>query len=67
MALTALAFFDDAERGGDVLARINKSFGGPAADAFKMCNRASHVAYEGDAMTLIRTVSLLAKGLRDLP
>ena len=67
MTLTAMAFFDDAERGGDVLARINKSFGGPAADAFKMCNRGSHVAYEGDAMTLIRTVSVLAKGLRELP
>jgi len=67
MTLTALAFFDDAERGGDVLARINKSFGGPAADAFKMCNRGSHVAYEGDAMTLIRTVSVLSKGLRELP
>ena len=65
--LASLALFDDAERGGDVLARIVRSFGGPAADAFKICSRGSHVGYEGDAMTLIRTVSVLAKGLAELP
>jgi len=49
-----------------VLARINSAFGGPAGDAFKICNRGSHVGFEGDAMTLIRTVGVLATGLRDL-
>jgi hypothetical protein len=67
MTLAALALFDDGTRGGDVLARITTAFGGPATDAFKMCNRGSHIGFEGDAMTLIRTVTLLAKGLGDLP
>ena len=65
-SLAALAFFDDAQRGGEVLARIASAFGGPASDAFKVCNRGSHVGFEGDPMTLIRTVTLLAKGLGDL-
>jgi hypothetical protein len=67
MTLAALAFFDDATRGGDVLARIVSAFGGPAADAFKAVNRGSHIGFEGDPMTLIRTVTLLAKGLGELP
>ena len=66
MTLMALALFDDGLRGGDVLARIAGAFGGPAADAFKMCNRGSHIGFEGDAMTLIRTVTLLAKGIGEL-
>jgi hypothetical protein len=49
-----------------VVARINSAFGGPAADAFKMCNRGSHIGFEGDAMTLIRTVTVLAKSLAEL-
>jgi hypothetical protein len=65
-SLAALALFDDPQRGGDVLARINNAFGGPAGDAFKACNRGSHVAFEGDPMTLIRTVTVLAKGLGEL-
>jgi hypothetical protein len=67
LTLAALALFDDAQRGGDVLARINSAFGGPAADAFKACNRGSHLGFEGDPMTLIRTVTVLANGLRELP
>jgi hypothetical protein len=66
MTLAALALFDDGLRGGDVVARINSAFGGPAADAFKMCNRGSHIGFEGDAMTLIRTVTVLAKSLAEL-
>ncbi len=64
--LAALALFDDRDRGGDVLARINKSFGAPAGDAFKICNRGSHVGYEGDPMGLIRMVTVLTTGLREL-
>ena len=64
--LAALALFDDAERGGDVMTRINKSFGEQAATGFKTCNRGAHVGYEGDSMGLIRTVADLAKGLREL-
>jgi len=64
--LAALALFDDPLRGGDVLGRLNSSFGGSATDAFKICSRGSHVGYEGDAMTLIRTVGVLADGLRQL-
>ena len=64
--LAALALFDDGERGGDVLARISKSFGESAVTAFKTCNRGAHVGYTGDAMDLIRAVADLAKGLREL-
>jgi recombinational DNA repair ATPase RecF len=66
MTLAALALFDDAFRGGDVLARLNNSFGAPAADAFKACNRGAHLGFEGDAMALIRSVTALATGLREL-
>jgi recombinational DNA repair ATPase RecF len=66
MTLAALALFDDAARGGEVLARMNSSFGAPVTDAFKVCNRGSHVGFEGNAMTLIRTVTTLATGLREL-
>ena len=64
--LAALALFDDDSKGGEVLARINRSFGAPAGDAFKICNRGSHVGFDGDAMDLIRTVTALANGLREL-
>jgi hypothetical protein len=66
LTLAALALFDDGQRGGDVLARIASAFGGPASDAFKAINRGSHLGFEGDAMTLIRTVTALANGMREL-
>ena len=65
-ALAALALFDDESKGGDVMARINRSFGPPAADAFKICNRGAHLGFDGDAMGLIRNVTQLAKDLREL-
>ncbi len=65
-ALAALALFDDESKAGDVMARINRSFGQPAGDAFKICNRGSHVGFEGDLMGLIRNVTQLAKDLRAL-
>lgn len=56
--LAAIALFDDVERGGEVMARINK-FGGWAGDAFKQCNEGAHKEYAGDLMQLIRDTEKL--------
>ena len=45
--LAALALFDDRERGGDVMSRLNK-FGSWAGDVFKQCNRGAHDEVAGD-------------------
>jgi energy-coupling factor transporter ATP-binding protein EcfA2 len=38
----ALALFDDADRTGDVLTRINNAYGSPAGDAIRRCNAGAH-------------------------
>lgn len=58
--LAALAFFDDREKGGEVMARINK-FGGWAGDAFKQCNEGAHKEFTGDLKQLIRDTEKLAE------
>lgn len=58
--LAALAFFDDREKGSDVMARVNK-YGGWAGDAFKQCNEGAHKEYAGDVKQLIRDTEKLAE------
>jgi hypothetical protein len=55
----ALAMFDDAERTGDVLARLHK-MNPRAADAFKGCNLGAHEAFDGDVEDLVKDTEKLA-------
>jgi hypothetical protein len=50
--LAALAFFDDKERGGDVMKRLNQ-FGPWAGDAFRQCKEGGHEATTADLNLLI--------------
>jgi hypothetical protein len=58
--LAALAFFEDAEKGSEVMSRLNK-YGGWAGDAFKNCNEGAHKEYGGDLMQLIRDTEKLTE------
>ncbi len=51
-SLAALALFDDRERGGDVMNRLNK-FGAWAGDVFKNCKDGAHVGAAVDFRILI--------------
>ena len=63
--LAALAFFDDRERGGEVMARLNK-YGSWAGDAFKQCNEGAHKEYAGDLKMLINDTEKLAERIQQL-
>jgi hypothetical protein len=63
--LAALAFFDDRERGSEVMARLNK-YGGWAGDAFKQCNEGAHKEYAGDLQGLINDTEKLAERIQAL-
>jgi hypothetical protein len=58
--LAALALFDDAGKGGDVLARLNK-FGPWAGDTFKAVNEGAHKEYAGDLQMLINDTEKLTE------
>jgi hypothetical protein len=62
----ALALFDDASRGGDVLPRINSSFGKRAGDVFVACNRGAHQGYSGRLLDLARDSEYLVERIRSL-
>ncbi|HXF74446.1 MAG TPA: AAA family ATPase [Actinomycetota bacterium] len=64
--LAALALFDDPDRGGDVLAEINRRFGGREADAFSATKKGAHHGFDGDPRDLVRYSESLARSLRDL-
>jgi recombinational DNA repair ATPase RecF len=61
----ALALFDDPNRGGDVLARINSSYGSAKADAFQAANKGSHGGFTGDLDSLVRNSAMLARELAE--
>jgi recombinational DNA repair ATPase RecF len=54
----ALALFDDKDRGGDVLRRLNQ-FGPWAGDAFQQCNKGAHGGASGDLKDLIKNTDSL--------
>lgn len=56
----ALALFDDVERAGDVMNRLNQ-WGGWAGDVFKRVNKGAHEGYESDLFTLARDVQSLCE------
>ena len=61
-AKAALALFDDAERGADVLPYLNRRFDRTAGDTYQRCNRGAHGAildYEqlvGDCTRLLKAL-----------
>jgi recombinational DNA repair ATPase RecF len=59
-ALMALALFDDADRGGEVMARLNK-FGGWAGTVFKAINKGAHEGYPGDLYKMVQDTEQLCK------
>ena len=63
--LAALALFDDRDRGGDVMARLNR-IGGWAGVAFKDCEEGAHQEFTGDIQLLIRDTEKLAEKVQGL-
>jgi ABC-type lipoprotein export system ATPase subunit len=59
--LAALAMFDDAGKGGDVLSTLNRRLGTYAATAYKACNTGTHHGYDGDLLSLCRDVERLSQ------
>ena len=59
----ALALFDDTERAGDVMHRLNK-FGSWAGDVFLACKKGTHTGHAGDLMTLTKDTGRLTERLR---
>lgn len=59
----ALALFDDPQRGGDVLARLNSRYGRRAADAYRACRHGVHGAYLDELPALVNDTRALAEAL----
>ena len=55
----AMALFDDRDRGGDVLPKLNQ-YGRSAGDAFQACNKGVHQGYPGDLIKLVQDTTSLA-------
>jgi hypothetical protein len=64
--LAALALFDDAQKAGDVLPRLDKE-SREAADAFRMVNEGAHQELPGDLIQLVRHAEHLAQWMRTRP
>jgi recombinational DNA repair ATPase RecF len=64
--LAALALFDDAGRGAEVPARLEKDAGGSLAGAFRRCGESEEIA-PAAAVDLVRLASQLTAWLRGLP
>jgi hypothetical protein len=61
----AFALFDDPKRGGDVLTRINATYGHAKVDAFQAANKGSHGGFAGDLDGLVRNSAMLARELAE--
>ena len=61
----ALALFDDVERTGDVMQRLNK-LGDWAGTTFKQCNKGAHSGFDGDLLDLVKRSGNLIDRLRDV-
>ncbi len=61
----ALALFDDVERAGDVMNRLNK-LGDWAGTTFKQCNKGAHDGFDGDLLDLVKRSGYLIDQLRNL-
>jgi recombinational DNA repair ATPase RecF len=65
--LAALAWFDDPDRHGDVVPRIEREGGRDAVEAFRQCNQGAHGRAVGDPLGFVRAVEKLAQRVRALP
>jgi hypothetical protein len=65
--LAALALFDDADRAGDVMTRINNRYGKRHGDVFQAANRGAHHGADGDLRNLVRDAAILAREFTTLP
>jgi ABC-type Mn2+/Zn2+ transport system ATPase subunit len=63
--LAAFALFDDRERGGDVMNRLNK-WGSWAGDVFMLCKDGPHSEVEGDLQLMIKNTEKLANRILEL-
>jgi hypothetical protein len=63
--LAALALFDDKNRGGEVMRRLNQ-FGGWAGDVFRQCKDGVHEAMTSDLQGLIRDTERLSVKIVEL-
>lgn len=63
--LAAFALFDDRERGGDVMNRLNK-WGSWAGDVFRQCKDGPHSEVEGDLQLMIKNTEKLANQILEL-
>jgi recombinational DNA repair ATPase RecF/cation transport regulator ChaB len=63
--LAALALFNDREKGGEVMSRLNK-FGGWAADVFKQVNVGAHEEVSGDLNAMVNNTRDLAEKILEL-
>jgi hypothetical protein len=61
--VVALAVFDDADRGGDVLGWLGRRHGPRAVNAYKACREGVHGAYLTDLPGLVADARLLAQAL----
>ena len=61
----ALALFDDVERAGDIMKRLNK-LGDWAGTTFKQCNKGAHDGFDGDLLDLVTRSGNLIERLRNL-
>jgi energy-coupling factor transporter ATP-binding protein EcfA2 len=64
--LCALALFDDVEREGEALPRIEREAGSPLADVFRRCNEEAHDVQPGAPIDVVRQAGKLAAWLRGL-
>ncbi|MBQ1075448.1 AAA family ATPase [Micromonospora sp. C31] len=60
----ALALFDDADRGGDVLGCLSRRHGARAVAAYKACREGVHGSYVTDLPGLVADARLLTEALR---
>jgi DNA repair exonuclease SbcCD ATPase subunit len=63
--LAALALFDDKQRGGDVMRRLNQ-FGPWAGDVFRQCKEGAHAPTSADLSLLIKDAEKLTERLLEL-
>ncbi|MGY1684421.1 AAA family ATPase [Geodermatophilus sp. SYSU D00867] len=63
-ATMALALFDDAAEGGQVLPTLDRRFGRRAADAFRSCKEGAHGGHDGLLADLVRDVEQLVASVR---
>lgn len=59
----AMALFDDADRGRDVLTTLNRSYGRRSGDAFLACKQGVHGSYKNDLTRLVKDTRALAEAL----